>query len=494
MIAPAAPTDSTAARVRSKQRADHHRLYLPSRVFAAAVLVALVAFQRWDGEPLPVPTWALAGFFATWPVVMYALRLPFPSNRAADRLQLLDGLAMGALLGATRAQAFLMFFVGYIFSATFVGGSMAGVASMVISCASCALTLMVSGGELRLHRDISHADVAAIVAFVLYAFFLATLGFRSRAKLIETKRELNALSRELESRVEDRTRAVASANAAISRFVPREFLQALGHDDVTTTKLGQATARDVTVLFADIRNFTSLSERMSPEETFRFLNGCLSRLGPHIRAQSGFVDKYIGDAIMALFPNSPADAVRAALAMQREVGMGSSDGPSVTVGIGVHVGRVMMGTIGEEQRFEATVISDTVNVTARLESLTKQIGCTMLVSREVFEHLDPLTRLDARMVGSFAVKGKSKPVTLVEVFAGDAQALRTKKRAHAKPLEAAIAFHAETRVVEALDAIAALGAEDPEDLPLAGWCVRLRREIEATQTAGVGGVIVLDEK
>jgi two-component system sensor histidine kinase ChiS len=108
---------------------------------------------------------------------------------------------------------------------------------------------------------------------------------------------------------------------------------------------------------------------LSPEETFRFLNMYLSKAGPHIRACGGFVDKYIGDAIMALFPNSPSDALRAAHDILREAKMHNGHDQGVhtlTIGIGIHMGPVMMGTIGEEQRFEATVISDAVNITARL--------------------------------------------------------------------------------------------------------------------------------
>ena len=154
-------------------------------------------------------------------------------------------------------------------------------------------------------------------------------------------------------------------------------LNELGHEDVTTAKLGDAASRHVTVLFADIRNFTSMSERMSPAETFAFLNACLSRIGPHIRANGGFVDKYIGDAIMALFPRDPSDAVRAAVAMQAEVRASNArhpERPPVAIGVGIHVGDVMMGTIGEAERFEATVISDSVNLTSSLDTLTKHLG------------------------------------------------------------------------------------------------------------------------
>ena len=233
-----------------------------------------------------------------------------------------------------------------------------------------------------------------------------------------------------QNRVADRTAELAATNDAIRRFVPREFLHALGHDDVTTTKLGDATARSITVLFADIRNFTSSSEGMSPEETFAFLNGCLSKLGPHVRAQSGFVDKYIGDAIMALFPRDPSDAVRAAIAMQEELRRTNEEAGGrvpLAIGVGVHVGRVMMGTIGEAERFEATVISDAVNLTARLESLTKQLGCAVLISEEVHATLGADVRAHTRRLGTFLVKGKAQAVTLHEVFASDAAALREAK-------------------------------------------------------------------
>jgi class 3 adenylate cyclase len=150
---------------------------------------------------------------------------------------------------------------------------------------------------------------------------------------------------------------------ATSRFVPKEFLHALGDADVTDARLGQATDRDMTILFADIRGFTSISEALTPEETFRFLNDCFACVGPPIREYGGFIDKYIGDAIMALFQRSPAEAVRAAVAMQealREANAAGAFRAPVELGIGIHVGHVMMGTLGEAQRFEATVISEAV--------------------------------------------------------------------------------------------------------------------------------------
>jgi class 3 adenylate cyclase len=294
-------------------------------------------------------------------------------------------------------------------------------------------------------------------------------------------------------------RRITSTNTAIQRFVPREFLQALGHDDVRTAKLGDVTAKSIAMLFADIRNFTASSEGMTPEETFAFLNRCLSKLGPHVRAQRGFVDKYIGDAVMALFPHDPSDAVRAAIAMQEEIRRSNASlagGMPVAIGIGIHVGRVMMGTIGEAERFEATVISDAVNLTARLESLTKQLGCDVLVSEEIYATLDEPLRRHARRLGTFIVKGKARPVALYEVFASDPDALREWKLRSQERFESMLAAFAEERLEAAIAIASELRDACPDDGPANWWFLRLMKESGAFDDAGHStcGIVRLDEK
>jgi two-component system sensor histidine kinase ChiS len=344
---------------------------------------------------------------------------------------------------------------------------------------------------------------AAALSFAMGTAYMTmcAVGTRRLANIASSNhRRLQTLSQTLEAIVAERTAALASTNAAIQRFVPREFLHALGHDDVTTTKLGDATAKSITVLFADIRNFTSSSEGMTPEETFAFLNGCLSKLGPHVRAQSGFVDKYIGDAIMALFPRDPSDAVHAAIAMQDEVRR-SNDAlvgrEPLAIGVGIHVGNVMMGTIGEAERFEATVISDAVNLTARLESLTKQLGCSVLISEEVFSALDEDLRKYARRLGTFIVKGKAQPVALFEVFASDSDALRETKVRTRERFDAMLVAFADERIDGALAIASELRDACPEDGPANWWFMRLVKECASTGDDAVPssrGIVRLDEK
>src|ERR1700733_4136598 len=106
---------------------------------------------------------------------------------------------------------------------------------------------------------------------------------------------------------------------SFSRFVPREFLRSLGRSQFLDIRLGESVQKVMTVLFSDIRGFTTIVERMSPTENIDFLNAYISHMEPPILAHGGFVDSYVGDAIMALFDRSPSDAVDAAAAMLRAV-------------------------------------------------------------------------------------------------------------------------------------------------------------------------------
>jgi class 3 adenylate cyclase len=211
---------------------------------------------------------------------------------------------------------------------------------------------------------------------------------------------------------------------AYSRFVPREILYFLRKTSITEVKLGDQTQRDMTVLFTDIRSFTSLSEQMTPQENFNFINAYLSRVSPIIREYNGYIDKYMGDAIMALFPQQSDDAVQAAIAMQHAVAKYNLERINagyrpIRIGIGLHTGRVMLGAIGEAERMEATVISDAVNLAARLESLNKLYGGSIIISGEMMFSLDNPGQYTFRFLDKVKVKGKEEPVSIFEILDGD---------------------------------------------------------------------------
>jgi class 3 adenylate cyclase len=209
-------------------------------------------------------------------------------------------------------------------------------------------------------------------------------------------------------------------NVSIERFVPHAFLAIMGKPSIVSVKLGDNRRMNMTVLFSDIRNFTGMSEQMSPDENFAFINAYLERMGPVIRAHNGFIDKYIGDAIMALFEHAN-DAVRAGLAMVDTLARYNAERKAagampIGIGIGLNSGSLMLGTIGEKDRMDGTVISDAVNLASRIESLTKTYRVSLLISDNTYNQLPDPKAYDIRPIDVVLVKGKTNPVTIFEVF------------------------------------------------------------------------------
>jgi hemerythrin len=234
--------------------------------------------------------------------------------------------------------------------------------------------------------------------------------------------------------------------AAYSRFVPREFLNLLGIEDIRKVELGQQVERKMTILFCDIRNFTALSETMSPQENFNFLNSYLVQMEPVITAHGGFIDKYIGDAIMALFPDSPDEALRCGQAMLRQLddynfGRQRAGYRPIKIGIGINTGIVILGTIGGAARMDGTVIGDAVNLAARLERLTKEYRVSILISDYTLYSLDRPEEWSIRFLDRTQVRGKQGSHSVYEVFNSDSPELANAKRRTLKQFEQALAYY-----------------------------------------------------
>jgi adenylate cyclase len=192
---------------------------------------------------------------------------------------------------------------------------------------------------------------------------------------------------------------------------------------------------DLTILFLDIRNFTAISEKLASHEVFEMLNAWLPRACAPILAQGGNVDKFIGDAIMVVFgaPLHQSDHARRALITAREI-MAAAEVfspwvasrfagrglPPFAIGIGIHSGKAAVGNLGTERRVEFTAIGDAVNLAARLESSTKDLGWRIVASRDTLDAAlasgatGPETRVGAR--AQINVKGKSTPIGVVELL------------------------------------------------------------------------------
>jgi class 3 adenylate cyclase len=210
---------------------------------------------------------------------------------------------------------------------------------------------------------------------------------------------------------------------ASMRFVPRDFLRLLTKDSLVEVNLGDHVEARMSVLFADIRNFTQISEGMTPAQNFEFINSFLTQIGPIIRHHGGFIDKYVGDAIMALFPQSPINAVRCAVDIQvalrafndKWLGLVNQE---IRVGCGIHHGPMVLGVVGYAERLSGTVMSDAVNLASRLESLTKQYSVQIIVSEDVMQHMSPAesAELKTHMLDSVRVKGRNALVTIYQII------------------------------------------------------------------------------
>jgi two-component system, sensor histidine kinase ChiS len=220
----------------------------------------------------------------------------------------------------------------------------------------------------------------------------------------------------------------------VGRFVPNEFIKSLGKERITDVNLGDQAHKNVTVFFTDIRGYTTLSEEMTPEENFNFINAFNLRMGPLIQKNHGFVNQYLGDAIMALFPTKPEDALQAAVEMQKKLseyntGRTNKNRTPIRIGIGMHTGSLIMGITGDDLRMDAAIISDTVNSASRVENLSKYYGANILLSESSIENLQDSESFHFRYLGKVQVKGKNNSLKIFECIDGDGDAIVEKKKA-----------------------------------------------------------------
>jgi class 3 adenylate cyclase/CheY-like chemotaxis protein len=262
-------------------------------------------------------------------------------------------------------------------------------------------------------------------------------------KIAEQNAKLERLNREQEILIEE----LYQINKVFDRFVPREFLKLLNKEKIVDVRLGDRGQREMSVLFADIREFTTISEGMTCQENFNFINSFLAYMEPAIIENHGFIDKYIGDGIMALFSGEADDAVKAGIAMLQNLAefnekrAKSGDLP-IKIGIGIHTGSLMLGTIGGQSRIDSTAIGDTVNLASRLESLTKNYKTSLLISDETWYRLQNQQDYSMRFIDRVKVKGKSKSVAFFEVFDGDYELVKELKSATKLMFEQAVClFH-----------------------------------------------------
>ena len=238
---------------------------------------------------------------------------------------------------------------------------------------------------------------------------------------------------------------------AFSRFVPAQIIDELVKNAGQSDKVSVGEKRDVAILFSDIRSFTSISEHNKPETIVAFLNRYFTVMCTVIKKYGGTVDKFIGDAIMALFgaPVSYEDNARRAVAAAYEMrealetvaleDLVMPDGMKFNIGIGIHYGDVIVGSIGSSDKTDYSVIGDNVNLASRMEGLTKTYGSMILVTdavkNDIFKTCDNEDCFEFRYLDDVKVKGKEKAVPIYAIDKGPDDFTQAYRDAYSKGLD-----------------------------------------------------------
>ncbi len=274
------------------------------------------------------------------------------------------------------------------------------------------------------------------------------------------------------------SRQQAFIRGAFAKYLPDSVVEELlTHPDKLS--LG-GEEREISILFSDLQNFTTISEQLSPQELVKLLNEYLSEMTAIILNEGGIIDKYLGDAIMAEFgaPLPVADhadrAVSAALNMQRRLeelqqNWAERNLPELKCRIGIHTGPVIIGNMGSDRVFDYTVIGDTANLASRLEGANKLYNTFLMISESTYHALTP-DRFLTRLLDVIAVKGKSKAVKVFEVYGETTDPAMSKEQPYYKTYQAGFEAYLNRNLTLALERFALALQLRPND-PASRWLI-----------------------
>ncbi|NJN21687.1 MAG: HAMP domain-containing protein [Leptolyngbya sp. RL_3_1] len=299
--------------------------------------------------------------------------------------------------------------------------------TIVLCVVALAIALMVGVAATR-WITAPIVQLNAAVKAIAKGNWQQTLDIDRTDEVGELASSVNHMSTQLQQAF---SRVEAQKNA-FARFFPTEYLNFFSKNSITEINLGDCVSKEMAVMFVDIRKFTGLAENMPPQELADFMNAYLQKISPEIRRHHGFVIKFIGDCIMAVFPENVEDALDASLAQFEKIREYNQELEQVgvepiAIGMGLHVGQMMLGIIGEPTRLQGDVLSDTVNLAARLEGISKVYGAQLLMSESVMAQLTHPERYQPRFLDRVMVKGRVEPLNIYEILAADSETMRNLK-------------------------------------------------------------------
>lgn len=269
-------------------------------------------------------------------------------------------------------------------------------------------------------------------------------------------------------------------------FVPEQFLCRIAPKGVDSIGLGNSLEKVLTVLFCDIRGFTALAESQEATETYEWLNAFFTHMSDAIAANYGLIDKYLGDAIMAVFDRPEfhsLDGMKAAVAMLKNLQEFNQNRhrfnlkASIRIGIGIHSGQAAIGTIGSNERMDSTVIGDAVNTASRLEELTKTYGCQVIVSEAVIAQIGNGETFEVRAIDTLVLRGKTKAINIYELIGNGSVILEPSKLKTKSLFEQGIHNWLKQDFQASLTSFEQVLQQDPKDTVAAFYVERCRQQV-----------------
>jgi adenylate cyclase len=286
-------------------------------------------------------------------------------------------------------------------------------------------------------------------------------------------------------------RAVREARDVFEKFVPPAYLRRIAARGLGSIRLGEADQQYVTVLCCDIRGFTALSERLSPSQLIAVVNRLYEGISRVAEKYHGVIDKFLGDAVLCLFegPDSTGRAVACGVQTLSAVksfneGERHEANHEVRIGIGLHAGPVILGTIGSPDRMDSTVLGLTVNLAKRIEALTRPLELDMIVSSEVVKRLPDGHGHRFRNLGKVLIKGSSEPMEIMEVYDQDPSEIQSLKDRLGPIMTEGIDLVRGGRLPDALQKLKEAQTIFPQDNALHLLIALIRDMLEKGQTDG----------
>ncbi|MFM8321727.1 MAG: adenylate/guanylate cyclase domain-containing protein [Chloroflexota bacterium] len=319
---------------------------------------------------------------------------------------------------------------------------------------------------------------SAVAAFESGAFDpqALTLDQQRQDDLGQLARAFTHMAGTIQSAVQQQANVLRAAQ----RFIPTAYLEFLEKSDITDIQLGDHVSAEMTVMFTDLYGFTSLSEKMTAQENFNFVNAYLQLVSPLVQQHNGLVVKFLGDGMMAIFPYGVDDAVKSAIAQQNAIRefnahLEQNSLPPIQAGAGIHTGHLMVGIIGDALRLQGDAFSDTVNLTARIEGLTRQFGSRVLLTEQAVTRLERAEDYHLRFIGRVQVVGHKRPLGLYEIYSSEEPEVVACRDAARGDFQAALRHYSAGRFAEAGECLQQVLECDPLDRTAARYLEKVRQ-------------------